>query len=86
MTILVDKTASVYTDSLTTLDSKKNNRIHTSLIEEIRRKVHEMENREWKIRFRWVKGPAGTWSNEFADRLAKEAAANRHPHMLQQNA
>jgi len=52
MTIqLDDKTASVYTDSQTTLDSLKNNRIHTSLIEEIRRKVHEMENKDWKIRF-----------------------------------
>ena len=30
----------------------------------------------WKIRFRWIKGHAGTWGNELADQLAKEAAAN----------
>jgi ribonuclease HI len=60
MTIhLDDKTASFYTDSQTTLDSLKNNRIHTSLIEEIRRKVHEMENKDWKIHFQWIKGHAG---------------------------
>jgi ribonuclease HI len=58
------------------LDSLRNNRIHTPLIEEIRRKVHEMENKDWKIRFRWIKGHTGTWGNEFADQLAKEAAAN----------
>jgi len=73
---LDDKTATVYTDSQTTLDSLINNRIHTSLIEEIRRKAHEMEKEGWKIRFRWIKGHAGTWGNELADQLAKEAAAN----------
>jgi len=52
---LDDKTATVYTDSQTTLDSLINNRIHTSLIEEIRRKAHEMENKGRKIRFRWKK-------------------------------
>ena len=35
-----------------------------------------MENKDWKIRFRWIKGHAGTWRNEIADQLAKEAAAN----------
>ena len=34
-----DKTATIYTDSRMTLDSLKNNNIHTFLIEEIRRKV-----------------------------------------------
>jgi ribonuclease HI len=75
MTIqLDDKTATIYTDSQITLDSLKNN-IHTSFIEKIRRKVHEMENKDSKIRFRWIKGHAGTWGNKLADRLAKEAAA-----------
>jgi ribonuclease HI len=45
-----------------------------------------MENKDWKIGFRWIKGHAGTWGNELAEQLAKEAAANRHPHMLQQSA
>ena len=60
MTIQIDdKTATVYTDSQMTLDSL-NNSIHTSLIEEIRCKVNEIENKDWKIRFCWIKGHAGT--------------------------
>jgi ribonuclease HI len=47
-----DKAATVLTDSRTTLDSLYNPDIHTFLIEEIRQKAHEMENREWKIRLR----------------------------------
>jgi ribonuclease HI len=58
-----DKTATVLMDSKTTLDSLNNNSIHTSLIEEIRSKVYDMENKDWKIRFRWIKGHAGTWGN-----------------------
>jgi hypothetical protein len=38
-----DKTATIYTDSRMTLDSLKINNIHTFLIEEIRRKLTEME-------------------------------------------
>ena len=43
------KAATVHTDSRTTLDLLYNTDIHTFLIEEIRHKMHEMENREWKI-------------------------------------
>jgi hypothetical protein len=35
--------------------------------------VHELETRESKIRFRWVKAHTGTSGNELADKLAKEA-------------
>jgi ribonuclease HI len=64
----------VYTDSRTTLDSLHNPDIHTSLIEEIRQKVNEMENSGWKIWFRWIKAHVGNSGNELADRLAKEAS------------
>jgi ribonuclease HI len=69
-----DNAATVHTDSRMTLDSLYNTDIHTFLTKEIRQKVHEMENREWKIRFRWIKAHAGVSDNELADKLAKEAS------------
>jgi ribonuclease HI len=68
-----DKAVTVQTDSKTTLDSLYKPDIHTFLIEEIRPKLHEMENGEWKIRFRWIKAHAGVSGNKLADKLAKEA-------------
>jgi len=58
---------------MTTLDSLINTDIHTFLTEEIKQRVHEIEKREWKIRFRWVKAHAGTSGNELTNKLAKEA-------------
>ena len=59
---------------MTTLEPLINADIHTFLAEEIKQRVHEMENMEWEIRFRWVKAHAGTSGNELADKLAKEAS------------
>jgi len=59
-----------------TLDSLKNSNIHTYLIEVIRRKVAEMGEIKWKIKFCWVKAQARFQGNEIADTLAKEAATN----------
>ena len=70
------QTSTVYTDSQTALDSLKNIKIHTSLIEKIRRKTIQLEQAAWKIKFAWVKAHAGTQGNETADTLAKEAAAD----------
>ena len=64
----------MHTDSRTTLDSLYNTDKHIFLTEEIRQKVHEIEIREWKIRFRWIKAHAGTSGNEIAYKLAKEAS------------
>jgi ribonuclease HI len=68
-----EKTGLVHTDSKITLQLLKHQRKHTQLIDEIRRKVIEMEQQEWKLAFRWIK----TRGNELADKLAKEAASNK---------
>jgi hypothetical protein len=57
---------------------KKNQKRHTNLIDQIRGKVIEMEQQEWKVEFSWIKAHAGHQSNELADQLAKEAARNKN--------
>jgi len=37
-----------------------------------------MTTKNWKIQLRWVKVHAGVIGNELADKLAKEAAANKN--------
>jgi len=54
-----DKTALISTDSRITLESLKNRKNHTYLMEKIRNKVSEMENQDWKIEFTWIKAHAG---------------------------
>jgi ribonuclease HI len=49
-----DRTVAIYTDSRVTLDSLKNNSIHTPIITDIREKVL-LTTQNWKIHFGWVK-------------------------------
>jgi hypothetical protein len=58
-----------------TLESLKNSKIHTFLIEEIRKLTH-MGKITWKIQLCWVEAHVGIQGNELADTLAKEAATN----------
>ena len=67
----------IHTDSRITIESLKNRHNHRFLIEEIRKKVTEMEKQNWKIEFNWVKAHVGILGNEIADRLAKEAAISK---------
>ena len=55
----------------------KNQRKHTQLLDQIRRKMIEMEQQEWKVSFRWIKTHARQRGNELADQLSKEAASNK---------
>src|SRR5215475_1492283 len=73
---MVDKKATIYTDSQTTLAMLQNSKIHTNIIEDIRRQWYEMKKAGWQIALRWVKAHAGTRGNELADTLAKEATTN----------
>jgi ribonuclease HI len=72
-----ERTVLISTDSQITLESLKNRKNHTYLIEKIRTKVIEMEMQNWKIDFNWIKAHAGHHGNELADQLAKEVAASR---------
>ena len=73
---MTDKRATVNMDSQITLDSLRNGNIHTSIIEEIRKKLNEMMKANWTIKFRSVKAHAGIRGKELVDTLAKEAATN----------
>jgi len=64
------------TDSRITLDSLKNNKNLTHLIEEIRKKTITLEKENCKIEYTWIKAHAGHYVNELADKLAKEATRN----------
>jgi ribonuclease HI len=71
-----DKNVPIYTDSKITLYKLRNTKIHTYIIEEIRRKIIEMNNTDWEVKICWVKAHAGIMGNELADTLAKKAATN----------
>ena len=71
------KSALVYRDSRITLQLLQNQKEHTHLIEQIRTKVIELEQDEWKEEFSWIKAHVRHSGNELADPLAKEAASSR---------
>jgi len=72
----VHKKATIHTDSQTTLSMLQNSKIHTNIIEDIRRHWYEMKKEGWQITLRWVRAHAGTRGNEMADSLAKKATTN----------
>ena len=64
----------IYTDGKVTLDSLKNNTIHSVLKEEILNMVLNLTQQNWTTYFGCVKSHAGIEDNEIADTRAKEAA------------
>ena len=66
----------MHTDSRITLQSVKNPKNHSYLIEEIMKKSIALEKRNWTFIFTWIKAHAGNYGNELADKLAKGAARN----------
>jgi hypothetical protein len=72
-----NKTVTIYTDIQTTLNSLTNLKIHTSLIDKIRRQVYRLEQTAWTIRFSWVRAHVAIQGNELADTLAKEATTDQ---------
>jgi len=62
--------AIIYTESRVSLDSLRNTKNLSFLVEEIRNQVASLESRECRIKFSWVKAHAGTIGNEITDRLA----------------
>jgi ribonuclease HI len=79
----IPRTVAVHTDSRITLQSLKNTKNHSYLLEEIRKKAIALEKHNWTVTFTWIKAHAGNYGNELADKLAKEAA--RNDDILQKN-
>jgi ribonuclease HI len=69
-------TVTIFADSRVVLDSLRNVN-HTYLVEEIGKRVARLESYEWKVTLSWVKDHVGTYGNELADRIAKEAARSK---------
>jgi ribonuclease HI len=73
-----EKTALNHTDSRITLQLLQNQKRHTQLRDQFKKKVLDLERLDWKIEFSWIKAHVGHEGNETADRLAKEAARNKN--------
>jgi ribonuclease HI len=67
----------IFTDSRITMDSLKNVNNHSYLIEEIRKRISNLERTNWAIEFSWVKAHVAIYGNELADQPAKAAGCNR---------
>jgi len=70
------RTATIFTDSRISIDSIRNTRNHSHLIEEIRKKMTSLELAYWNIELLLVSAHVGIVGNELADRLAKAAASD----------
>jgi ribonuclease HI len=51
-------------------------------LKQIRDEIRKLENDNWDIRFTWVKPHNGSYGNELADQLAKDAASRNEVRQL----
>jgi hypothetical protein len=70
------RTAIIFTDSRIPIDSIRDTKNHSHLIEEIRKNVTSLERANWNIELSWVKAHVGIVGNELADRLPRAAASD----------
>jgi len=70
------RTANIFTESRISVDSIRNTRNHSQLIEERRKKMSSMDRANWNVEISWVKANEGIVGNELGDRFAKTAASD----------
>ena len=71
------RTIAIFTDSRITIDLLRRANNHSYLIEEIRKRLANLDRTNWTIEISWVKAHVGIHGNEMADQLAKAATKNR---------
>jgi hypothetical protein len=72
----IPRTANNFTDSRISIDSIRNTRNQSHLIEEIRKKITNLERANWNVKLSRIKAHVGIVVNELADQLAKAAASD----------
>jgi ribonuclease HI len=70
------RTAIIFTDSRLSIDSIRNTKNHSHLIEETRKKLTSLERANSNIELSWVKAHVGIVGNELGDRLARAVASD----------
>ena len=71
------RTVATYTDSQVTLDSLRNNSIHTPIIADIRGKLQQLNKQNWTIHFGWVKSHRGIEGNKLAQTRKSGSGGHR---------
>ena len=71
------RTTAIFNNSRITIDLvwKANN--DSYLIEEIRKRLANLDRANWRIEISWVKAQVGIYGSEMADHLAKATTRNR---------